>query len=380
MYKFSKLSNQVKESGLQKLLNIPNISDYVSLGLGLPSPDTFPSISLDGVEMQYIPPQEKLKSQIKDILTSRGINCSQEEIFLTSGAQQAISLLIRLFCDPGDIVLCEELTYYGFVQAAQSSGAKIETIHQDSFDGICAREIEKKIKSLNKLPKLIYLIPTGHNPTGVSLSKEKRAEIIKIAAKYGIPIIEDDAYGLLNYYPSEEKQAMQSMTKENNIFYVSSFSKILAPSLRVGYILVPKEYNEKLAILKEASDLNVSSFGMGLASKFLEENSFEDHIQFVIDNYRKKRDIMADSIEKHLSDFVSYKIPDAGMYFWLETVDDIDSMELYKKALEKKLIIMPGSAFEVTDSEMGRNGIRLNFTHPSKEDIEIGISRLGKLF
>lgn len=392
MHKFSKIAKNLKESQLQHCLNIPNIQDYLSLGLGLPSPDTFPkSLSMDGIAMQYAPPSLKLKSQIKELVSLREINCNEDEIFLTSGAQQAISLLVRLFCEKDDIVLCEELTYFGFIQAAQSVGAKIETIYQDTFSGISAEQLEEKIKSLPKKPKLIYLIPDGHNPTSVSLALEKRQEIVKVAVKYEIPIIEDDAYGFLSYHHCEEEYSADAATQKihkpggtlysqdhNNIFYINTFSKTLAPSLRVGYMIVPKEFHQKLAIIKEASDLNTSSFAMGLVSKFMEEHSIEEHIASISKLYKEKRDIMADAIEKHLSNFVTYTIPQSGIYFWLETVEDIDSMELYERALKEKLIIMPGSAFAVSDPLMGRNGIRLNFSYPSKEDIEEGVRRLAK--
>jgi len=375
MPEISKAASNLKKSQLQHCLNIPNIKDYISLGLGLPPKQTFLSkIDLSCIETQYSPPPQKLKAHIQQLLQLRRIDTHESNIFLTSGAQQAISLLLKLFCAEGDSVICEEFVYPGFISSAKALGLKCETVKQNFFSGIDVDALGKRIKEMQQKPKLIYLIPDGHNPTSVSISNQKREALAKISKRYDIPIIEDDAYGFLSY--ENPKKSIFSINSDNT-FYIGSFSKILAPSLRVGWIIAPSKFHEKLSILKEISDLNTSNIGMNILARHLEQKDFHAYLSKSIEGYRAKRDVMKKALDEHIADSAEYSLPESGMYFWLKLKDGLDAFEIYKKALEKKLVIMPGIAFSASSKNPGKEYIRLNFSHPSEEEILEGVGKLA---
>ena len=383
MIKLSKTANLLTPSAMQKSLNIPNKHEYISFALGLPANEALPLNLLqdsakncnDNSHMQYSPPLQLLKSQIKRLVQERGINCEENEIFITSGAQQGISLLIRLLVDEDSSVLAEQLMYPGFLQAIQSVGAKVIGIPSDYRYGIKLDKLENAIKSLQKKPALIYIVSDGNNPLGLSLNLENRKKLVSIATKYEIPILEDDPYGLL-FYEKEQTVALKSLTPEN-VCYIGSFSKIIAPALRVGWVIVPKYLLSKLSILKESSDIDMASFSQRIVSNFITNGHLVSHLALIRNLYKEKRDFMSDCIEKYLPSRTKYTIPENGIYVWLEFEEQVDTEKLFQKALDRKVIIIPGNSFSFGGERVANRCIRLNFSFPSKTQIEQGIKRIS---
>jgi len=381
-------SRLLTKSAMQKSLNVQNQEEYISFALGLPANEAIPLTLIqrsanyynNGSAIQYSPPLLKLKTQIKELVKQRGINCDEEEIFLTSGAQQGISLLTRLLHNKSRIIITEELVYPGFLQIAQSLEANIITISSCYHTGIDLNMLEEKIKASQTKPSLIYTVIDGNNPLSLSLSLKKRKKLVSIAKKYEIPILEDDPYGFL-CYQQEQLPALKAI-EQDYVCYIGSFSKVIAPALRVGWIIAPKYIIPKLSMLKESTDIDTATFSQRIIYKFIDGGYFEDHLTKVKDLYREKRDLMLSCIKTFLPPSTKCIVPQNGIFLWIELDNTIDTEKLFQEALKKKVIIIPGNAFAVPqkttkDKNIANNCIRLNFSFSNYEDIEEGVRRIG---
>lgn len=383
MIELAKSAKLLSPSAMQKFLNVANKEEYISFALGLPANEALPLTLLqesathynDNSVMQYSPPISKLKSQIKDLVKERGIHCNEEEIFITAGAQQGISLLTRLLTDKGSSVITAELVYPGFLQVAQSIGAKIIAIPSNYKTGINLDILEETIKESKIKPSLIYIVADGNNPLGVSLNLENRKRLVSIAKIYKIPILEDDPYGFL-CYEQQQYPALKALEKDD-ICYIGSFSKIIAPALRVGWVIVPKHLISKLSILKEASDVDTATFSQRIVSKFIEDNYLASHLVKIQKLYKEKRDVMNSCIKRYLPDHTKFLIPESGIFFWLKFDKIINTEVLFRRALEKKVIIIPGNSFSALGNIVADNCLRLNFSFSSNDEIEEGIKRIS---
>jgi 2-aminoadipate transaminase len=380
----SNSSRVLEKSHIQKALQAPVTSDTISFALGMPATNLLPldqyKTALDKVlsstSLQYSPPVKALKAQIVDLMKERQVFCNQDQIFLTSGAQQAMMLITKLLVDKGDDIIIEETTYPGFIQIAESLQANLITIPSDHQNGILIEELENYLKIKNqKKTKFIYTIPEGHNPLGMSLSKEKRLKLINLAESYKIPIVEDDAYGFINY--GEVVEPPLRAYSDEWIFYIGSFSKILSPSTRVGWIIVPEVLIEKLEILKEASDINTATFSQHIISSYIEMDFLSDHLSLIKKHYKEKRDIMAKTLKQYIPE-MQYILPNSGFFIWGRLPKHIDTNKLFKLALETKNVsFLPGSAFGPNNKNNLTNCLRLSFAFCPLDKIEIGIKRLS---
>lgn len=374
----------LKKSDLQKALSTTSKSDIISFSLGRPANEllTLPGIKDDNFELltllsaenlQYSPPCLTLKSHIVNLINEKGVKCCPEEIFLTTGAQQAMTLLTKLFVSPRDTILVDQLTYPGFIQVAEAAHANLIPAPLRS-----KIDLEEKFKSIlehNQKPKIIYTMSEGHNPLGVSMNKQQRSDLSNLAAHYRIPIIEDDAYGFLNY-DTVIDSAIKSYWNEG-VFYVGSFSKILAPSMRVGWIVTSPSIIEKLEILKEGLDINTSTLGQRLISHLFSNGHMKEHISKLRMEYKNKRDIMDESLKKYIPE-LEFDLPNSGFFIWGKLSPSINTDILFKLAIEEKVSFLPGSAFEVGINSETKNYLRLSFGFCPKELIETGVKRLAK--
>ena len=379
---FAKWVKNLTPSAMQKSLEFNNISDYISFALGLPDETMLPadfcsSLKITQQDLQYSPTNNLLKSHLTKIMKLRGVKCNEENIFITNGAQQGISLLTRLLSDEGDSALVENLSYPGFVQAAQTSKINLIPVSTNYEYGICLEDLEKQILSLNRKPRFIYIVADGSNPTGNSLTIRKRQELINISLKYNIPILEDDPYGLLYY---EQNFPSLSSFSKNNVCYIGSFSKVMAPSLRVGWVVVPSQLINKIAILKESLDINTQTLSQKIVLAFLESGKFEKHLKDIRSLYRKKRDVMINSIHHCLKDKVTFYKPNNGLYIWMRFNDEINYKNIFIKAMKNKILFIPGNDFRVKNNLIiGNDCARFNFTHCSVEEINKGIKILSAI-
>ena len=383
----AKWARKVKRSPLQEALFAAAQPGIISFAMGLPAPELFPVEGLmnasryvlanDSRAMQYGPPFQPLKKQIVQLMAKRKVFCSERQIFLTTGAQQGINLLARLLLEPGGQVLTEDLVYTGFQQVIEPYEPALLSAPTDSEKGIDVAAVAALLAE-GARPAFVYAMSGGHNPLAVSLAEAKRLQLVELSRQYRIPIIEDDPYGFL-YYGDTTLPPLRAYD-EQWVFYVGSFSKILTPSLRVGWLVVPEELIPKLSAVKEASDIDTNTFTQRLISRFLEQEEIETHLSMLRHEYCVRRDAMAQALREHFPEAARWLIPDQGIFFWVELPHQRDALPLLVAALEKERVaFIPGNAFSVNVLSTAANCMRLNFSHSNSDLIREGIARLGRL-
>lgn len=379
----------MKRSILRQMLAVASRPGILSFAGGLPATEMFPAadyadavnrvLAADPGALQYGPPFAPLKRHIVDLMAMRGVDCGEEQIFITTGAQQALNLLSRLLLNPGGQVIVEEMVYTGIRQALESYQPQIITIPTDLEFGLDVAAAETVLLS-GARPAYLYAIPEAHNPLGVSIHPHRQEKLIALAQHYGMPIVEDDPYGLLSY-DSSAVPPLRALD-DQWVFYVGSFSKILAPALRLGWIVAPQDLIPRLTVVKEASDLETSRFIQRSVSEYLDSGHFPEHLERLRQVYRIRRDAMLRAIERHFPAGTCLSRPSGGMFIWVKLAPHIDTTEILPVAInEAKVAYIPGMAFAANpqSSIQANNCLRLNFSNCSHELIEDGISRLGRL-
>ncbi|MBY0273557.1 MAG: PLP-dependent aminotransferase family protein [Alphaproteobacteria bacterium] len=371
----------LEKSGVQKALETTANPDIISFSLGRPDNNLLRLPELKDCyeelfsphNLQYSPPSYELKAHIAEFMKEKQVVCTPKEILLTTGAQQAMTLLTKLFANEGADILVDQLTYPGFIQVAQAMHLNLIPSPLCFQSGLCMKEL-RQILEKNTRPSLMYTMSEGHNPLGTSLSKKQRIELTKLAEEYKVPIIEDDAYGFLNYDPVDSP--LKSYSKEG-VFYIGSFSKILAPSMRTGWIIASEPIIEKLEILKEGLDINTNSFSQKLITSCFEKDILIERILKLREAYKEKRDVIAYSLQKYIPE-MEFTIPKSGFFIWGKLPSSINTKRLFKFALEEeKVSFIPGNAFLVGERDDVQSCLRLSFAFCPIELIELGIKRLA---
>jgi 2-aminoadipate transaminase len=375
------------QSTIQQLLAIATQPGILSFALGLPAEGLFPStayaraaasvLATQPHALQYGMPSEPIKQSIVQLMAQRGVVCSSEQVFLTTGAQQGMSLLSRLLLDSYAPVLVEETIYSGILQAVEPLQPQLLTVPTDPETGMDIDAVEAYLMNGHR-PAFIYVISDGHNPLGISLSMEKRLRLVELARRYGVPILEDDAYGFL-CYDGEPLPPLRAL-EHDWVFYIGSFSKILAPALRIGWVVVPKSLVSILSALKEGSDINTATFSQRAAAAYLETGELSHHIALLQQAYRSRRDTMLHAVIASLPKGTRCYQPRHGMFLWVELPRAIDMEMTLKIAVEqKKIAFVPGQAFSVVRNDAVDRSMRLNFSHCNEKSIIQGIALLGEL-
>jgi 2-aminoadipate transaminase len=376
----------VELSAIQELLPAVSRPEITSFALGLPAPDLFPRKELahaaaqiletDARALQYGPPSQRLKTHIVELMQQRDVSCREEQIFLTNGAQQGINLLAHLYLESGGQALCEERIYPGFQQVIAPFHPAILTVPTDLSTGMDVDAVESAL-ARGARPAFIYAIADGHNPIGASMSLAKRTRLVELARHYRVRIIEDDPYGLL-YYDLPHPPPLRALDDEW-VLYVGSFSKILAPGLRVGWAIVPEALVPKLSVLKEASDLDVATFSQRLLTTYLDAGFLPEHVERLRREYRVRRDAMDNALRIHFPSEARWVKPSSGLFFWVELPRRVDTRELLHVALEtEQVAFLPGQAFCIGAKGDASHCMRLNFSNRPPADIDQGIARLGR--
>ncbi|MCD6215745.1 MAG: PLP-dependent aminotransferase family protein [Candidatus Aenigmarchaeota archaeon] len=389
-WKFSEKAENLTGSRIRELLKLVEKPDMISFGGGMPSPETFPIDYITerlpeimkkyGTKMlQYgkTSGEDVFKEAIIKRMKKRNIICEKENIIVSSGSQQLLNISGIALLNEGDKIITETPTYLGELQALKLIGPRYETVQIDN-DGMIVEQLEEKMKKYNKkkMPKSIYVIPTFQNPSGVTMSKDRRKHLLEISENYQIPIIEDDPYSELRF-EGDEIPPIKSMDKNGNVLYLSTVSKILAPGFRLGWAIGDKELIEKLILIKQGTDLCTNVFAQYIAADYLISDEFEKNLNKTRKLYKKKRDAMIEALEKYMPEEVKYNHPTGGMFIWLKVPDYINTEKMLKKAINNNIAYVDSKGFD----PLGKNthGMRLNFSYPSLEDIETGVERLGTI-
>ena len=389
-FEFSERTKDLKGSAIREIFKYAADPQVISLAGGNPAPELFPSkelaqiakrileqepvLSLQyGITEGYLPLREQIKNRLKEKEQIGGPN---DEVIVVSGGQQGIELVAKNLVNEGDTVIVEEPSFIGATNAFRSYGAKLVGIGVER-DGMNIDYLEEILASGIK-PKLIYTIPTFQNPTGVTMSLEKRKRLYNLAKKHGILILEDNPYGELGFY-DEKMPTVKSLDTDGIVAYSGSFSKILAPGLRLGFLCADKALISKVVVTKQISDVHTAMLPQLLASEFLKNYDIDSLIKKMRSNYAHKCSVMIDAIKKYFPENIYYTTPRGGLFIWCDLGGGTDTLELSKKAIEKKVVYVPGNTF-MTDINKKCSALRLNYSTMNDERIIEGIKRLGEVF
>lgn len=376
----------MQRSVLRQMLAVVARPGILSFAGGLPAPELFPTadysaalqhvLASDRGALQYGPPYRPLKRHIVRLMAQRGVACHEDQVFLTTGAQQGLDVLTRLLLDPGGEVMLEEIVYTGIQQVVAPRQPRLLPVRTDLESGIDVAGVVEYLER-GARPAFLYVITDAHNPLGVSISAEKRTQLVEAAAAYGLPIIEDDPYGFLSY--DERCLPPLRAGNDSHIFYVGSFSKILAPALRLGWMVVPEALIPKLTVIKEAGDLESSALTQRAVSAYLDAGHLPAHLARLRHEYQARRDAMLAAMVREFPAGIRWTRPRAGMFIWVELAEGTDAGALLETAVERQRVaFVPGHAFALPGIPC-RNFMRLNFSNCCLSDIEEGIGRLGRI-
>lgn len=387
----------LKSSAIRELLKITQKPEVISFAGGLPAPDVFPIsrfqeacqkvLQIDGHQaLQYGASEgyEPLREMIARHIARYGIKAKAENVLITSGSQQALDLIGKLLINPGDRVLVEAPTYLGALQAFNVYGAEYVSVESDN-DGLNTELLEAPLRTG---PKFMYVLPNFQNPGGTTLSEGRRHQLVLLADKYGIPIIEDDPYGQLRY-EGEHLPPLVVIDRENlrqddgysigNVIYLSTFSKTLAPGLRLGWIVAPADVITKLVQLKQGADLHTSTFAQVVAYEVAKDNFLDEHVKLIRKVYRERRDVMLEALKKYAPADVTWTHPQGGLFLWLTLPEGMDCNKLFQTALKENVAFVPGDCFYAGNgfAAEGLRHMRLNFSYGQPEQIREGVRRLS---
>jgi len=391
--RFAQRTQRMKSSAIRELLKLTERPEVISFGGGMPAPEIFPyeeiRIACDKVliesgakALQYGTTEgyNPLRQMIADEATRNKLCCGLNNILITSGSQQALDLLGKVFINPGDNILVESPTYLGALQAWNAYGAEYIAVKSDEH-GMLPDSLEE---GLRKNPKLVYVLPNFQNPTGITFSLDRRQKVVELADKYGVPIIEDDPYGQLRFegesLPSlavldARMRGQENCEYDGNVIYLSTFSKILAPGIRLAWVIAPPEAVSKIVQAKQGADLNTSSFNQLLAYEVGKDGFINRHVEKIRAVYHERRDVMLDALEEHSPNSIRWTRPEGGLFLWVTLPQGNDAGEVMKEALKQNVAFVPGGSFHPLGG--GENTMRLNFSFSDPATINEGISRLG---
>ena len=392
-YRYAHRTQKMGSSVIRELLKLTEQPDIISFGGGLPAPEVFPvkqfqeacNYVLDhyGAQaLQYGTTEgyRPLREMITRHTARYSVDVSPEHVMITSGSQQALDFIGRLFLNRGDYIVVESPTYLGALQAWNAYGAQYISVPSDE-NGMNMDYLEE---ALRIGPKFIYVLPNFQNPSGSTLSLERRKKLIDLADKYGVPIIEDDPYGQLRYdgenLPSvvlldSEARGKNGGTYTGNVIYLSTFSKLLAPGVRLGWVIAPENVIRKLVMTKQAADLHTATFNQMVAYEVGKGGFLDDHVEVIKATYKERRDTMLEMMEEVFPSEMRWTHPAGGMFLWGIMPEGLDAAEVLKLAVEKKVAFVPGGPFHPNGG--GLNTMRINFSYSNPQTIREGITRLG---
>ncbi len=388
-YEFANRMAGLKASAIREILKFTADPTVISFAAGNPAPEAFPVDAIEkitsdiltknpiaalqySVSEGYTPLRDRLKSDLK---TRHNIGNDFDELVITSGAQQAIEISCKVLCNPGDTIICENPSFVGSLNSFKSYDANLVGVPVED-DGISIEGLEAELKA-NPNTKLVYLIPNFQNPTGITMSLEKRKACYDLCLKYGVMILEDNPYGELRFV-GNDIPSIKSLDTEGIVIYCGSFSKVLSPGLRVGYVCAPKDIIQKIVVCKQASDVHTNILAQMICESFMSNYNFEEHIQGLRVIYKNKCNLMLDNLNQYLNPKITYTKPEGGLFLWCTLPENVNMMDFCKRAVQNKVAVVPGNAF-LPSEEYKTQSFRINYSTPTDEQIIKGVEILGEL-
>lgn len=384
---YAKRMDNIRASEIRELLKLTQQPHIISFAGGMPAPESFPieefkKINKEVLEsngalaLQYGPTEGyyPLREAIAKRMKKLDVDAKAENVLITSGSQQGLDFAAKIFINPGDIIVCESPTYLGAINAFKAYEPKFIEVSTDD-QGMDMDELEEVLKA-NDNVKFIYVIPDFQNPSGRTWSIERRKKLVELANKYNVAIIEDNPYGELRF-EGEILPAIKHFDTEGRVAFLGTFSKILCPGLRLGWVVADTDLLSKFILVKQGADLQSSTVSQVEVAKFLERYDLDEHIKKIIDLYKHRRDVMIDAIEKEFPKEVKYTYSEGGLFTWIVLPEYMNARELAKKALEYNVAYVPGGSFFPNGGN--ENTARLNYSNMNDEKIREGIKSLGKV-
>lgn len=384
---FARRVEQMKASEIREILKVTERPEVISFAGGLPAPELFPVeemkavctavLSDDGrAALQYSTTEgyQPLREQIAARMAEAGVVASYTDVLIVSGSQQGLDLTGKVFLDEGDIVICESPTYLAAINAFKTYSPQFVEVAMDE-QGMSMSALEETLQRYPQA-KLIYTIPDFQNPTGRTMSIDRRKRLVELANQYDVMVMEDNPYGELRF-AGEHVPPVKAFDTEGRVIYQSTFSKVLTPGIRVGWLCAAPEILQKYVIFKQSTDLHTNTMAQRQVSKFMEMFDLKEHIEKIRKVYKTRRNLMLEAIKSEFPAGVTYTQPDGGLFLWVELPKELNARDLLIKCLEKQVAFVPGGAFFPNGGN--ENTLRLNFSNMSEERIVEGIARIGKL-
>lgn len=388
---YSKNALNMKRSEIRELLKVTRQPGMISFAGGLPGPETFPVKDLEeiacqilrekgAIALQYGPTEGEnlLRVEVAKWLSREKPEINPENILITAGSQQGLDIVSRVFLDPKDTVIVELPSYIGGLQAFTAYRARMIGVPQDD-QGMKMDLLEKVLKKQagkNKKPKFIYVVPDFQNPSGATMSLERRKRLLELAYQYEVPVVEDSPYRDLRY-TGEPAPAIYGMDNQDQIIVLGTFSKLLCPGLRLAWIMAPVEWMDRMVVAKQSMDLCCPTFTQLIVAEYLRRGLLTRQVENIRQLYGKKLKAMLEALKRYMPKGVEWSKPQGGLFLWVKLPKRMSANELFKRAIENKVAYVVGSAFHCDGK--GQNTMRVNFSYSSEEQIEEGIKRLAKM-
>jgi 2-aminoadipate transaminase len=388
---YSKNALNMKRSEIRELLKFTRQPGIISFAGGLPAPNTFPVKEIEEISCQILREkgayalqygttegEQLLREELAKWMAKEKPDIKPDNIFITSGSQQGLDIVAKIFIDPGDIVIVELPSYVGGLQAFTAYRAKMLGVPQDD-QGMRMDKLEALLDKLDKKkkkPKFIYVVPDFQNPSGVTMTLERRKKLLELAYKYGVPVVEDSPYRDLRF-TGEPVPPIYALDTQNQVIVLGTFSKVFCPGLRLAWITAPAEWMDRMVVAKQSMDLCSPSFNQLVTAEFMKRGLLPAQIEQIQKLYGRKREVMLKALKKHMPKGVKWTKPEGGLFMWLKLPKHMSANELFPKAIEEKVAYVVGTAFHCDGK--GQNAMRLNFSYPSEEQIEEGVKRLATM-
>lgn len=388
-YQFAKRMSNVKASAIREILKATSDPKMISFAGGNPSAEAFPVKEIEKISADILTnepisvlqygitegDQELIQAATHFFNRHEQVMKADDQMMITSGSQQIMEFVAKILCNEGDVVICENPSFLGALNAFKSLGAVLRGIEYKN--GQLDLESLKQALQMEPKPKFMYLIPNFQNPTGMTMSLEVRKEILKLAKDNGVLILEDNPYGDLRF-EGEAIPSIKSLDEDGLVIYAASLSKIIAPGMRVACCIAPKAIIQKMTVAKQASDVHSNLWAQKVMARYLQNYDMDAHIERIRMIYKQKCHLMLDEMKKHFHPDVQYTIPTGGMFIWVTLPESVDMLTFVKKALEKNVAVVPGNAF-LDDDTKECHSFRMNYSTPTNEKIKEGVKILGEI-
>ena len=385
---FSDNASGVKPSAIREILKLSSQPGIIPFSAGNPAGEAFPVKEVTAITEEllssdpigalqysvtegYLPLREHISAYMKK---THNVGRAFDKLITTAGAQQVMNLTAKALCNRGDVIVCENPSFVGSLNAFRSMGAKLVGIDMEA-DGPNLSQLEDTFKNTSNV-RFFYTIPNFQNPTGITMSLEKRKAVYELVVKYNIPILEDNPYGDTRF-SGEDLPTIKSMDEAGLVIYAGTFSKVLSPGLRVGFVIAPEQFVDKLVALKQTQDVHTNILGQQIAYKFMTEYDYDGHLKKLGEIYGRKSALCKSEFDKYFKGKIQRTDPDGGLFVWCTLPEGVDMLAFVRAALDKKVAVVPGTAF-LTDESAPTQSFRINYSTPSDEMIINGMALLAE--